>query len=191
VVKVKICGLQQHREAVAAVRAGADFIGLVFYPPSSRYVTPESARRLLEELRADCATPVWASVGVFVNAPVDWINHVAALCDLDYVQLHGTEPPSYCDRLTRPAIKALRLRELPQAPLPAAAYGAARLLLDSEVPGYWGGSGKRFDWTSARPHAHEAFVAGGLTPANVTEALATLDPWGLDVSSGVESNGVK
>jgi phosphoribosylanthranilate isomerase len=126
---------------------------------------------------------------------VTWVNEVAELCGLDYVQLHGTEPPAYCAAMSRPAIKALRVAQIDAVslavPLTAARHGAARLLLDSQVPGFWGGSGRRFDWAAARHHAAEALVAGGLSPENVGEALEVLHPWGLDVSSGVERAGTK
>ncbi|HEY7064009.1 MAG TPA: phosphoribosylanthranilate isomerase [Chloroflexota bacterium] len=190
-LKLKICGVRRVVEAETALAYGADFLGFVFYPPSPRFLAPEDARDLLAAIRRASPRTDWSAVGVFVNEPAEWVNEVAALCDLDYVQLHGTEPPEYCSRMARPAIKALRLAEIDGGPATAAAYRAARLLLDSQVPGLWGGTGKRFDWEGARPYAAEALVAGGLTPANVGEALEMLHPWGLDVSSGVERGGIK
>jgi len=191
VVKLKICGVRRLIEAEAALAAGADFLGFVFYPPSPRYLTPPEARELVAEIRRAVDRADWAAVGVFVNEPAAWVNEVAALCELDYVQLHGTESAAYCGQMARPVIKALRLAEIKGDPTRASAYGAARLLLDSQVPGYWGGTGRRFDWEGARLYAGEALVAGGLTPENVGEALEVLQPWGLDVSSGVERGGVK
>jgi phosphoribosylanthranilate isomerase len=205
VVKVKICGIRRLEEALAALEAGADFLGFVFYPPSHRHLAPAEACALLQAIRAAAPRRDWAAVGVFVNEPVEWVNEIAAACGLDYVQLHGTEPPEYCARMTRPVIKAVRLTDFgprhgvgapgtPTAGRPsvtAATYGAERLLIDSQVPGYWGGSGQRFDWEAARPYAAEALVAGGLTPENVADALDVLRPWGLDVSSGVERDKVK
>ncbi|HLH21007.1 MAG TPA: phosphoribosylanthranilate isomerase [Chloroflexota bacterium] len=190
-VKVKICGVRRLSEAETALAYGADFLGFVFYPPSSRYVTPEEARALLGEIRRRTDRGDWAAVGVFVNEPAAWVNDVARLCGLDYVQLHGTESADYCARMAQPIIKALRLAEIDGEAVTAARYGATRLLLDSQVPGYWGGTGQRFDWAGARRYAGEALVAGGLTPDNVGEALDALRPWGLDVSSGVERGGVK
>lgn len=190
-VKVKICGVRRLVEAEAALAHGADFLGFIFYPPSPRYLTPEEARTLVAAIRRATDRSDWAAVGVFVNEPVAWVNDVAGLCGLDYVQLHGTESAEYCSQMARPAIKALRLAEIHGEPVTAARYGAARLLLDSQVPGYWGGTGKRFDWAGARRYAGDALVAGGLTPENVGEALEVLRPWGLDVSSGVERGGVK
>jgi phosphoribosylanthranilate isomerase len=191
VVKVKICGVRRLVEAETALAYGADFFGFVFYPPSPRNLAPEEARALLDEIRRATDRIDWAAVGVFVNEPVTYVNEVARTCGLDYVQLHGTESAAYCARMERPAIKALRLTELGDRPARAAYHGAARLLLDSQVPGYWGGTGQRFDWAGARRHAGEALVAGGLTAANVGEALDLLRPWGVDVSSGIERDGVK
>jgi phosphoribosylanthranilate isomerase len=119
------------------------------------------------------------------------VNTIAEHCGLDLVQLHGTEPIDYCRQMRRPVVKALRLSELVGQSVTAAEYGATRLLLDSQVPGYRGGTGSRFDWSAARPYASEALIAGGLTPDNAVEALVTLRPWGLDVSSGVERDGMK
>lgn len=190
-VKVKICGVRRLVEAETALAYGADFLGFVFYPPSPRNLAVEEARALLADIRGATDRTDWAAVGVFVNEPATYVNDVASVCGLDYVQLHGTESAEYCARLARPAIKALRLAEIGDAPATAAGYGAARLLLDSQVPGYWGGTGQRFDWAGARRHAGEALVAGGLTAENVGEALDVLHPWGVDVSSGVERSGVK
>jgi phosphoribosylanthranilate isomerase len=190
-VKVKICGVRRLVEAEAALAYGADFLGFVFYPPSPRNLAPEAAADLVAAIRAAVPRSDWAAVGVFVNEPAAWVNEIAERCGLDYVQLHGTESAEYCAQMRRPVIKALRLAELEAEVLPADRYGATRLLLDSQVPGYWGGTGARFDWAAARPYAGEALVAGGLTPDNVDEALAVLRPWGLDVSSGVERDGRK
>ena len=190
-VKIKICGIRRVVEAEAALACGADYLGFVFYPPSPRHLTPVEARELLSAIRGSTKRMGWAAVGVFVNEPMAWVNEVTALCGLDYVQLHGTEPPAYCAQMSRPVIKALRLVEIAGGSVTAAEYGAARLLLDSQVPGYWGGTGQRFDWAGARPYAAEALVAGGLTAENVGEALEVLHPWGLDVSSGVERAGAK
>jgi len=174
-----------------ALDCGADLLGFVFYPPSPRHLELEEAQSLLASIRATVSRTDWAAVGVFVNAPVPWVNEIVERCGLDLVQLHGTEPVEYCQRMRRPVVKALRLAEIAGRPVTAADYGATRLLLDSHVPGYWGGTGSRFDWGAARPYASEALVAGGLTPENAAEALVTLRPWGLDVSSGVERNGSK
>jgi phosphoribosylanthranilate isomerase len=191
VVKVKICGLRRLAEAETALEEGADFLGFIFYPPSPRYLDPGEAAALIASIRARRSDRPWAAVGVFVNEPADRVNETADRCGLDYVQLHGTEPAAYCAQMRRPVIKALRLADVGPRAARAADYGAARLLLDAQVPGYWGGTGVRVDWEAASPHAGEALIAGGLTPANVEEAITTLRPWGLDVSSGVERDGAK
>ena len=188
---MKICGVRRLVEAEVALSCGADLLGFVFYPPSPRHLELEEARDLLAAIRASGGRTDWAAVGVFVNAPVAWVNMIAEHCGLDLVQLHGTEPIDYCRQMRRPVVKALRLAELVGQSVAAADYGATRLLLDSQVPGYWGGTGSRIDWSAARPYASEALIAGGLTPDNAVEALMTLRPWGLDVSSGVERDGIK
>jgi phosphoribosylanthranilate isomerase len=192
-VKIKICGLRRLYDGEAALTAGADLVGVVFYAPSPRYLPPAEARQLLAVLRERFSTTSWAAVGVFVNAPLEHVNAVADACALDYVQLHGTEDAAYCARVVRPVIKAVRLPELPPPGAfgGAAAWGAARLLIDAAVPGRWGGTGQTYDWHQARPYAREALVAGGLTPDNVAEAVRVMAPWGLDVSSGVERDGWK
>ena len=190
-VKVKICGVRRLAEAQAALDAGADFLGFVFYPPSRRNLAPKGARDLVAAIRESAPRSDWAAVGVFVNEPAAEVNRIAALCGLDYVQLHGTEQAAYCAAMERPVIKALRLSDVVGEDVSAARYGATRLLLDSQVPGYWGGTGTRFDWTAARPYAGDALVAGGLTVENVGQALSVLQPWGVDVSSGVERDGAK
>jgi len=191
VVKIKICGIRRLAEAETALEEGANFLGFIFYPPSPRYLEPAAAAALIEGIRARVSGRTWAAVGVFVNEPASLVNEMAERCGLDFVQLHGTETAAYCAQMRRPAIKALRLAEVGPQPARAADYGAVRLLLDAQVPGYWGGTGVRVDWEAARPHAGDALIAGGLTPTNVQDAIAILRPWGLDVSSGVEREGVK
>lgn len=190
-VQVKVCGIRRVAEAEAALAGGASFLGFVFYPLSHRNLAPAEARDLLRAIRTSARRTDWSAVGVFVNEPPTWVNEVADLCELNYVQLHGTEPPEYCAQVRRPVIKALRLHELTGGLATASQYGAARLLLDAPGPGSRGGMGETFDWTAARPHAAEALVAGGLTPENVCQALDVLRPWGVDVSSGVERDRVK
>lgn len=188
--RVKICGIRRAVEAEAALAHGAAFLGFVFYPPSPRNLTPDAARELLAEIRAATPRTDWGAVGVFVNEPAERVHAIADECGLDYVQLHGTESSAYCREMRRPVIKALRLTDL-GGPAGVTRYAGARLLLDSQVPGAWGGTGVRFDWAAARPYASEALIAGGLTPANVCDVLDQLQPWGLDVSSGVERDGWK
>jgi phosphoribosylanthranilate isomerase len=191
VTVIKICGICDLNAGVTAIDAGADYLGFVFYPPSSRALDIASARRLVADLRA--ARPSgWQAVGVFVNEPVSVIEDAADACALDVVQLNGEESPDYVRKIAHPVFKAVRFANSDSAALPAAAYfGAARVLVDANVPGRYGGTGVVYDWSRVSAAVADGFLAGGLTPANVAEALDHARPWGVDVSSGVEENGVK
>ncbi|MBX5449528.1 indole-3-glycerol phosphate synthase TrpC [Thermogemmatispora sp.] len=196
-IQVKICGLRSAEALRTAIESGADLLGLMFYPRSKRYLEPSQARRLLAEAGylalAEQGQVVPDLVGVFVNEEISRINEIAEELDLHFVQLHGEESPELCASLRHPVLKAVPV------------YGSAtqeearryravawRVLLDTPTAGY-GGSGRTHDWEVARTIAAEQpiILAGGLTPANVAEAIATVRPWGVDVSSGVESNGEK
>jgi indole-3-glycerol phosphate synthase/phosphoribosylanthranilate isomerase len=190
-VQVKICGLSEERHLSVALEAGADLCGLVFYEPSHRYVTPQRARELAQTA-GDKRSQV-EMVGLFVNKEAEFINDVAEQVGLDVVQLHGNESPEFCQRIRRPVIKAVHMRDASDLDR-LQDYRAVswRVLLDTPTAG-WGGSGETHDWQLARAAAQtqRAFLAGGLHPANVAEAIAQVRPWGVDVSSGVESARVK
>ncbi len=196
--QVKICGIRDKVHGLAAAEAGADFIGLVF-APSPRQVKPNDARQIAHAIsKTGCAVK---TVGVFVNTPASQVNAIADLCHLDWVQLSGDEPWQYCLEINRPIIKAVRLGGRSSDDICAELALAAKMLstqvfvglLDSEVQGKYGGTGITFDWGSAQLVATRfpVMVAGGLTPENVAEAIQTVAPWGVDVSSGVEVEGVK
>jgi len=190
-VQIKICGLSEERHLRVALEAGADLFGLVFYEPSHRYVTPQRARELVQTLENGRAKI--EAVGLFVNKEAEFINEVAELVGLDRVQLHGDESPEFCQRIQRPVLKALHMRDSSDlGRLQAYRATTWRMLLDTPTPG-WGGSGETHDWEVARAAASQqrVFLAGGLHPANVAEAIAQVRPWGVDVSSGVESAKVK
>ena len=190
-VQVKICGLRAHQHLHAALEAGADMVGLMFYEPSPRYIEPGQARELLESIENRAAGP--DVVGVFVNKEADFINDIVEDVGLDFVQLHGSELPEFCSQIRQPVIKGLRLHSTDDIGL-VRAYGetAWRILLDTPSS-QWGGSGLTHDWYLARQVAQEmpVLLAGGLTPENVREALTQVHPWGVDVSSGVETSGTK
>ena len=196
--QVKICGIRDKVHALAAAEAGADFIGLVF-APSPRQVNASEARQIVDAIsKSGC---VVKTVGVFVNTPASQVNACADLCNLDWVQLSGDETWEYCLEVNRPIIKALRLGERsPDDICAELALGSKALstrmflaLLDSKVEGKHGGTGIAFDWSLAELVATRftVIMAGGLTPENVAEAIQTVAPWGVDVSSGVEVEGVK
>ena len=196
--RVKICGIRDETHALAAVEAGADFIGLVL-APSERQVSPARAREIADAVKkSSAATKV---VGVFVNAPVFQINEIADFCALDVIQLSGNESWEDCREIANPVIKAIRIgRQSPEdicAELSAASRLLARrrfvTLLDSEVEGKYGGTGESFNWGLAQEVARRfpVIIAGGLDPQNVAILIKTVSPWGVDVSTGVESNGLK
>ena len=196
--RVKICGITDRAHALAVAEAGADFLGLVF-APSKRQLAPEEARGIVEAVRK--ANNAIEIVGVFVNTPAAEVNQTAAFCDLDYIQLSGDETWEYCLEITHPIIKAFRVsRQRPEEIIAALDAGARLLspkrfiaLLDSQVKGKYGGTGMRFNWRIAEQVARRfpTIIAGGLEPDNVAEAIKTVAPWGVDVSSGVEVGGVK
>jgi phosphoribosylanthranilate isomerase len=197
--RIKLCGLTRPEDIRAAVAAGADAIGLVFYPPSPRHVSAEQAARLLKELPAFIS-----SVGLFVNADLDQVRQVLATAPISMLQFHGDETPEQCagiaEAVGRPFLRALRIRpETKSADLLESALhyrGAsplfAGLLLDTWSDAY-GGTGKVFDWSLIPAEiAHQAVLSGGLNVQNVTDAVRRIRPHAVDVSSGIEaSKGVK
>lgn len=196
--RIKICGITDEIHALAAAEAGADFIGLVF-APSKRQVIPARAREIADAVKkSGAATKV---VGVFVNAPVFQINEIADFCALDVVQLSGDESWEDCGKIANPIVKAIRVGRQSVEDICAELSTASTLLarrrfitlLDSEVEGQYGGTGETFNWDLAREVAKrfQVIIAGGIDPQNVAMLIKRVSPWGVDVSSGVESNGVK
>lgn len=187
--RVKICGLTRPEDLEAAVGAGADAIGLVFHPASSRAVTVDQAARLCALL-----PPFVAAVGLFVDAPVPQIHAVLDRVPLDLLQFHGEEPPGLCAGFGRRWIKAIRMRPGLDLAAQARTYrGAAGLLLDAFDPVLVGGTGRTFDWGRVPGDLDLPIVlAGGLRPDNVAEAIRRVQPFAVDVSGGVESaKGIK
>ncbi len=194
-LRVKICGVRAPEQALAAADAGADYLGLVFYPSSHRLVTPAQAAAITRALRERAAGDhAPKAVGVFVNEPPERINALAQECALDLAQLSGDESPEVCRAINIPVIKAVRPRTLEDLDV-LAAYrpGVLAFLLDTPVAGMWGGTGAVGDWSLAYEMArrYPTLLAGGLTPENVRAAIEAAQPWGVDVSSGVETNGQK
>lgn len=172
----------------AALAAGADAVGLVFYSSSLRAVTPDLARSLVQRI-----PPFVTRVGLFVNEDPLRVNAVLAEVELDLLQFHGDETDAYCRQFGRPFIKAARVRpELDLVEFARSFPSARALLLDAYVEGY-GGGGKTFDWTLIPPGLPLPLIlSGGLQPENVADAVRGLRPWAVDVSSGVESaKGIK
>jgi len=181
---VKICGITRAGDAHAAVDAGANAIGLVFWPGSPRFVDPFRARAIVRTL-----PPFVTAVGLFVNQPLEYIAGVASLVRLGAVQLHGDETVDAAEAIRLPLIKALTLGSAIDA-WPA----RVTVLLDAHDPVNRGGTGRTIDWTAAAAVAasRRTLLAGGLTPENVAEAVGRVRPFGIDVSSGVEqAPGIK
>lgn len=182
-VQVKICGITSLEDAQTAVDCGADALGFVFYPPSPRYVTPEQAAQIIRAL-----PPFVTTVGLFVDVTCEVVNATVVRCGLDRVQLHGRETAEFCRRISRPVIKAIRIKNAESlSPLPD--YVVSAYLLDAYVEGALpGGTGASFAWelaARAKPYG-PIILAGGLTPENIETAIAQVRPYGVDVSSGVE-----
>lgn len=183
-MKVKICGITNAADALAATEAGADALGFVFSQQSTRRLTIAAAAILTREVPAHVL-----KVGVFVDATEDYVREAIEQCGLNIVQLHGNETPDYCTHFPVMVVKAFRIRDaasLEQLP----AYRTDAWLLDAYHPSKPGGTGERFDWSlaaQAQGFGRPIFLAGGLTPENVAEAVRQVNPFAVDVSSGVES----
>ena len=189
--RIKICGITREEDLDAAVAAGADALGFVFYAQSPRHVSPQRAARLVARVPAFVKT-----VGLFVNESTDVVAEVLNEVPLDLLQFHGDEDAGYCAAFRRPWIKAARVKQgfdlLEYARCFAGAPGIAGLLLDAHVEGY-GGGGQAFAWALIPPSLPLPMIlSGGLNPGNVGEAIRRVRPWAVDVSSGVErAKGIK
>lgn len=187
-LKVKICGLTNLEDALAAAEGGADAVGFVLYRKSPRYVEPNIVRAIVRAL-----PPLVLPVGVFVNESVEGVRDTMDSCGLALAQLHGDEPSAYCEQVGRPILKALRVRDGISA-LAIAEYqgraGVRGFVLDAFSDQAYGGTGTLADWSLAGEIAKTCriLLAGGLTPENVADAVKTVRPYGVDVSSGVESS---
>lgn len=191
---VKICGISEPEHARVAVEAGADLIGLVFYPPSHRNVSPERARRVAEAARAADPAGRVKVVGLFVNETAATMNALADEVGLDVLQLSGDEPPEVAVLLNRPALGTVRAHSDGHVNEEARfrewlAVAPWAVLIDSHVPGMYGGSGTVADWFLAADFArrYRVVLAGGLTPESVGRAIRRVHPFAVDVSSGVET----
>ena len=197
--RVKICGISDIASAIAAGQAGTDYLGMVF-ASSKRQVIPEKALKIVAAvLQLDSPPQI---VGVFVNKPAPEVNQIADYCQLDWVQLSGDENWDYCKQIEKPLIKVFHVApNARHAEISANVWKGYSFippkqlicLLDSAVDGTYGGTGTSFDWqvVKAVSEKFSVMIAGGLTPDNVGELLQVTKPWGVDVSSGVETNGKK
>ncbi|HEY4952163.1 MAG TPA: phosphoribosylanthranilate isomerase [Verrucomicrobiae bacterium] len=182
--RVKICGITNLADAQVAVAAGADALGFNFYEKSPRYVSLKTAAAISKQL-----PPFVIRVGVFVNAPEDFVLRTIAEGGLTMLQFHGDEPPEFCTQFGLMSMKAFRIRdESSLAELPK--YATDAYLLDAYSSEARGGTGEKFNWNlaiEAQKFGKPIFLAGGLTPKNIADAVRQVKPFGVDVSSGVES----
>ncbi len=188
-VRVKICGITREQDARAAVDAGADALGFVFYPPSPRYIHPVAAGEIIAGL-----PPFVSAVGVFVNHEMQEIHRIAGESGIHVIQLHGDESPGECTGYGRPVIKGFRFDAEESLP-DLLGYPVAGYLVDTGVPGRWGGTGVPLDWSLLRDYlqtgpdsiGRRLLLAGGLRSDNVGTAISMVKPYAVDVSSGVET----
>ena len=197
--KIKICGLTNKNNAIAVAKAGADFLGLVF-AQSRRRVSPERALQIVEAVHKLKQRPL--IVGVFVNLPAGEINSIAEYCRLDMVQLSGDESWRFCRQIERPLIKVIHieaartagqvLSEMEKGYRSGLKQKPA-LLLDTKTKDVYGGTGMTFDWGLAEEVSkrYPVMIAGGISPQNISGLIKQVNPWGVDVSGGVESGGEK
>ena len=200
--RVKICGIQEPSDALTALAAGADLLGLVFVPERRRRVDIDRARQVVEAVR-DAGPSSPTMVGLFADQAIDEVNRTMRLSGLDMAQLCGRETIDYCAQVEAPVIKVMHVTQSPEvdeavealaeelAPYADRGY---RITLDRKMEGLQGGTGKRFNWDIARSLSARGvsfLLAGGLSPDNVAQAVRSVAPWGVDVSSGVETNGRK
>lgn len=183
IVKVKICGITNYEDAIAAVNMGADLLGFNFYPKSPRFIPPEKATQIINKL------PGFIDIaGVFVNATLEQIQEIITQCQLDWIQLHGDESPQFCQSflsLNVKTMKALRIKDQDDISQ-AENYFTDAILLDAYHPEKYGGTGLTFDWNIIGHIGKRVFLAGGINPHNVAEAVK-LGVYGIDVCSGIEA----
>jgi len=184
-VKVKICGITNVADGLVAAESGADMVGLMFYEKSPRYLTMPAAGEIARQL------PLFVvKVGVFVNPPEDLVLRAIGECGVTLLQFHGDEPPEFCTQFGVMSMKAFRVRDA-ESLHALTAYNTDAWLLDAYTPDKLGGTGATFNWELAvevEKLGKPVFLAGGLTPENVAEAVRIVRPFGVDVSSGVESS---
>jgi len=184
--RIKICGITNLDDGLEAIAAGVDALGFVFVPNTPRYITPSQAKLVIKQL-----PPFITNVGLFVDSEIDEIEDIVNHCKLDAVQLHGNESPEMCSQISlqTKVIKSFHVKkELQVLRNEIENYRVDAYLLDTFIKGKAGGTGQTFDWRIAEGLSQRIILAGGLTPDNIGTAIAQLQPYGVDVSSGVEKS---
>ncbi len=181
--RVKVCGITRVEDALFAADLGVDALGFVFYPKSPRFISPPLASEIIEKI-----PPFISTVGVFVDAPAREVQGIIEQCGLSAVQLHGQESPDFCREFEVMVVKAFRVKGS-QLPPDLDQYSVDAILLDTYQAGVPGGTGSTFSWdvAVAAKRFGRVVLAGGLNCDNIEKALETVDPYGADVSSGVEA----
>ncbi|MBF0264506.1 MAG: phosphoribosylanthranilate isomerase [Gammaproteobacteria bacterium] len=187
--RVKMCGITRLVDAQAAIEAGVDALGFVFYPPSPRYIEPEKAAEIIAQIPAfiNC-------VGLFVNEQDKTIENILIQTQLDLIQFHGDESHEFCKQFSRPFIKAIRMKDEQNIQHSIEQYPTAKgILLDSYVKGVPGGTGEIFNWDKIPDNLTKPIIlAGGLSANNIAQAIKQVNPYAVDVSGGIEAHpGVK
>jgi phosphoribosylanthranilate isomerase len=182
-IRVKICGITNLEDALMAIEAGADALGFVFHAKSPRFITPDKAGEIIREL-----PPFVTTVGLFVNSDIGFVNSTVDSCGIDIIQLHGDETADFCSRVNRRVVKVFRIRNEESLAF-IKDYRVSGFLFDAYSPEAYGGTGKTFNWDIAREAKKygPVILAGGLTPDNVRQAVERVNPYAVDVSSGVEA----
>ena len=189
-MKVKICGITSYQDALGVVESGADAMGFVFYEPSKRFIRPQQAQAIINQLGSNVNIK---KVALFVNASSIFVQKVLDKVNIDIIQFHGGESAAYCEQFNKPYIKAVAMNDKIDLDIIAKQYiNACALLLDTPSQ-YFGGTGQAFDWAVIpRFEQKPLILAGGLTVSNVAQAIEQVNPFAVDVSSGVEeSPGIK
>jgi phosphoribosylanthranilate isomerase len=183
--KIKICGITTNSDAICASMFGADALGFVFYPKSPRYIDTKKATLIIKEL-----PPFINRVGLFVNPSKEEVFETLESCGLDIIQLHGDETPEFCESLPKRVIKAIRIKDASDLYLISKYKNCSGILLDSFSNNSYGGTGRTFSWNLVKEvQTNKSIIlAGGLNEKNIKNAILELRPYGVDVSSGVESS---
>lgn len=187
-VKIKICGITNLDDALAAAELGADALGFNFFRESPRFIEPEKAGEIIYQL-----PPFVTAVGVFVNETEERVREIQSKSGVHVLQFHGDEPPEFCERFQGKIIKAIRVKNR-ESVHGAVHYKVSAILLDGYKKGRWGGTGKTFDWDLVRETValKRVILSGGLTPENVSAAIKAVKPYAVDIASGVEKEkGIK
>ena len=186
--RIKICGITNLEDALAAIHYGADALGFVFYPPSPRNISIEKASDIIKQL-----PPFVTSVALFVDEKPIQIKKVIDLVKIDLLQFHGNEDEEFCQQFSRPYIKAIRMKDDMDLRQSIVAFSSAKaLLLDTYVKGIPGGTGESFNWEQVLKQKNKAIIlAGGLNAENISLAIKTVQPFAVDVSGGVEKEGLE